>query len=128
MCGSTRFADLMAVLSWEMEKLGYIVLRVNFVPDWYVNKSGMAESSHIADQQGLKEELDTLHFRKIDLADKVYVCDFMGYIGESTRNELNYALETEKPVMYLNLGVNNEFSEMANRMADWFTEAHGITE
>lgn len=54
----------MAAISWEFEKLGKIVLRVNYVPQWHVDKSGLKEQAHLAEQQGLKRELDQLHFRK----------------------------------------------------------------
>ncbi len=57
------------------------------------------------DSQGsdpeVKRQLDELHFRKIDLADTVFVCNVGGYIGESTRNEIDYAVRTGKPIQYL---------------------------
>lgn len=39
----------------------------------------------------IKAMLDWLHFRKIDLADEVLILNVDGYIGESTRRELEYA-------------------------------------
>jgi len=36
--------------------------------------------------------------RKIDLADNVFVMNIGGYIGESTRSEINYAEKTGKPI------------------------------
>jgi len=109
-CGSSRFADLMAVISWEYEKIGKIVLRVNFLPEWYTKMEGWTESSHGAEQSNLKQELDNLHFRKIDISDKVYVCNYDGYIGESTTNEINYAKNMGKPIIYLE-GKTNEMTE-----------------
>lgn len=44
--------------------------------------------------------LDTLHLQKIDLADEVLVVNPGGYIGDSTRREINYALSHGKPVRY----------------------------
>ena len=124
MCGSSRFADLMACISWEYEKLGKIVLRVNFVPDWYVQKEGWTESAHGAEQAGLKEVLDNLHCRKIDLSDKVFVCDYNGYIGESTRNEIEYARKAGKPIYYLELGTRDEeINDTAMKLARWWTDA-----
>jgi hypothetical protein len=38
-----------------------------------------------------KEALDTLYLTKIDLADEILVLNVGGYIGESTRREIEYA-------------------------------------
>lgn len=48
-----------------------------------------------------KQKADDLHKRKIDLCDRVVVLNVGGYIGESTRSEINYALEIGKQVSYL---------------------------
>jgi len=45
--------------------------------------------------------LDELHLRKIDLADEVFVLNVDGYIGESTRKEIEYAEAHGKPIRYL---------------------------
>jgi hypothetical protein len=42
--------------------------------------------------------LDTLHLRKIDLADEVLVVNPGAYIGDSTRREIAYARSLGKPV------------------------------
>jgi hypothetical protein len=48
-----------------------------------------------------KEMLDDMHLRKIDLADEIFVINKNSYIGPSTRNEIQYALKTNKLVRYL---------------------------
>ncbi len=45
-----------------------------------------------------KAVLDALHLRKIDLADRVLVVNPGGYVGESTRREIDYARAAGKPV------------------------------
>ena len=45
--------------------------------------------------------LDDMHKRKIDMADAIYVINKDGYIGASTRNEIQYALRTGKHVIYM---------------------------
>ena len=45
--------------------------------------------------------LDDIHKRKIDMADAIYVINRGGYIGESTKSEIKYALEHNKPVMLM---------------------------
>ena len=47
-----------------------------------------------------KEALDELHKRKIDLADEVLVINQDGYIGSSTRSEVQYAAKTGKPIRW----------------------------
>jgi len=48
-----------------------------------------------------KEMLDDMHKRKIDMADGIYVINVGGYIGESTRSEIEYAKALGKSVDYL---------------------------
>jgi hypothetical protein len=48
-----------------------------------------------------KVALDQLHKRKIDLADYVHVVsDATGYLGASTRGEIEYAITFGKPVEF----------------------------
>lgn len=51
--------------------------------------------------EGTKEMLDNMHKRKIDMADSIYVINVGGYIGESTRSEIAYAIKNGKKVEYL---------------------------
>ena len=50
---------------------------------------------------GTKEMLDDMHLRKIDLADEIFDINVGGYIGESTRREIEYAENTGKKINYL---------------------------
>lgn len=97
LCGSTRFMDAFHAAGWEFTLKGYIVLSVG------VCKHGDKDGAHGAEALGpdVVERLDTLHFRKIDLADSVFVLNVDGYIGESTRSEINYAESIGKPITYL---------------------------
>ena len=45
--------------------------------------------------------LDDMHKRKIDMADEIYVINVGGYIGESTKSEIEYAKKHGKKVNYL---------------------------
>ncbi|HUX01555.1 MAG TPA: hypothetical protein VMY35_11305 [Phycisphaerae bacterium] len=101
LCGSTRFADQHAILRWELEKQGAIVLMINYLPAWYAEEQGWRGHHHFGEAAGVKEQLDELHLRKIDLADKVLVVNVDGYIGDSTRREIEYAEKTGKSVEYL---------------------------
>lgn len=56
-----------------------------------------------------KEMLDDMHKRKIDMADGIYVINCGGYIGESTRSEIEYALAQGKTVRYLEEQETSEY-------------------
>lgn len=45
--------------------------------------------------------LDDMHKRKIDMADEIFVINVDGYIGSSTRSEIEYAETHNKNVNYL---------------------------
>ncbi len=97
LCGSTRFAQWFMIKRWELEKQGIITFGINILPDNYFAEG----NSHGAEQEGIKEILDELHKRKIDLSDEVFVLNVGGYIGESTRSEIDYAIKNGKPVNFL---------------------------
>jgi Lar family restriction alleviation protein len=97
LCGSTRFTGHMLVKQWELTKQGCITLSWCALPEGYFSGDG----THGAEQEGIKEEMDELHKRKIDLADEVLVLNIGGYIGESTRSEIEYAVGHGKPVDYV---------------------------
>jgi len=96
-CGSTRFTREMMLLMWDFAKRGIIALGWCVLPEGYFDGDGV----HGAELEGCKEQLDSLHRRKIDLADQVLVLNIGGYIGESTRDEIAYAKSIGKPVAYL---------------------------
>ena len=45
--------------------------------------------------------LDEMHKQKINMSDEIYVINVGGYIGESTKNEIEYAKEKGKRISYL---------------------------
>lgn len=77
--------------------MGFIALGLHLLP---ANYPGVAPD-HQAEAEGVKEHFDNLHLRKIDLADEVFVVNKNGYIGESTKREILYALKHRKPIKYL---------------------------
>ena len=87
----------MAILGWELEKQGAIVLGLHLLPQSYPK----VVADHQAEAEGLKEQMDELHLRKIDLCDEVLVINVDGYVGESTKNEIEYAEKAGKPIEYL---------------------------
>lgn len=51
--------------------------------------------------ENIKKMLDDMHKRKIDMADEIFVINKNGYIGSSTKSEIEYALKTNKKVNYM---------------------------
>jgi hypothetical protein len=92
LCGSTRFMKHFFDEGWKETLKGHIVLSVGIVT------TGPQDD---AEYFGVKEMLDELHLRKIDLADEVLVLNVGGYIGESTRREVEYAEKLGMPIRYL---------------------------
>ncbi len=50
---------------------------------------------------GIKEMLDDMHKRKIDMAYKIFVINKNGYIGSSTKSEIEYVIKKGKKVYYM---------------------------
>ena len=88
LCGSTRFKN-------EYEKWNRHFTLRNFV----VLSCGVFNSPDITKEQ--KEDLDRLHLEKIRISDYVFIINKGGYIGESTRKEIEYAERLGKEILYL---------------------------
>ena len=92
LCGSTRFKEQFLEVQKRLTLEGNIVISVGLF-----GHSGDAEVWI----PGTKEMLDDMHRRKIDMADAIYVINVGGYVGESTRSEIEYAKSQGKEVMFL---------------------------
>lgn len=92
LCGSTRFKDAFMEAQKRLTLEGNIVISVGLF-----GHSGDDE----AWTKGTKEMLDNMHKRKIDMADAIFVVNVGGYIGESTRSEIEYARQNGKRITYL---------------------------
>lgn len=93
LCGSTKFKYNFIRANFELTMQGIIVLTVG----WFTH----SDLERYLPTNEEKTALDELHLRKIDLADEVKVINVNGYIGESTRREIEYAKKHGKPVSYL---------------------------
>lgn len=92
LCGSTTFKKLFFEVAKKFTLKGYIVI----MPVMFSHSEG--NNTHKID----KNFLDELHKAKIANADLIYVINQNGYIGDSTRSEIEWAEALGKPIEYLN--------------------------
>jgi len=91
LCGSTRYKEQFDLVNKELTLAGHIVLSCGC---WgHVDPDPRIEER--------KELLDQVHMGKINLSDAIYVINPEGYIGKSTRSEIDYAIKQGKKVFYL---------------------------
>lgn len=92
LCGSTRFKEQFIEMQKKLTLEGNIVISVGAF-------------GHCGDNEvwteGTKAMLDRMHLAKIDLADEIFVINVGNYIGDSTRNEIEYAKSKGKKVRFL---------------------------
>lgn len=91
-CGSLKFQKEMMEITEKMELEGNCMLSVV-----YPTKE---------DKDAYTEEelsmLDKMHKEKIKLSDAVFIVNVNGYIGSSTKSEIEFAKSLGKEVIYYN--------------------------
>lgn len=96
-CGSTRFIELMAACSWQLQKMEDAIVHAPILlPGWYPN----VQPDHMAEHEEMREKFDKLHIEKIDMSQEVFVVNFDNYVGLSTRNEVIYSIQNGKVVRW----------------------------
>lgn len=99
LCGSTKFKEDFLREQKRLSLEGNIVISVGLF-------------GHSGDDEvwcaGTKEMLDDMHKRKIDMADEIYVINKNGYIGTSTKSEIEYAKKTNKKVNFMEPNIRGE--------------------
>jgi hypothetical protein len=93
LCGSTRFPEAFEYWNAQLTLAGNIVYSVALMPR-HSNLKGL-----LTEQE--KQQLDEIHLRKIDNSDAIFVIDVGGYLGQSTKGEIEYALSNGKGVYKL---------------------------
>jgi hypothetical protein len=95
LCGSSRFEQEFHEWNEKLTLTGHVVYGLAVYPsfhdgnkDWY----GIEQ----------KQTLDLVHLAKIDNSDAIVVINVNGYIGESTRREIEWARVRAKTVYYTN--------------------------
>lgn len=91
LCGSTKFKDDFMRVAEDLEFKGNLV----------INLAAFSHSGGKVPSEEDKKMFDLIHRQKIDMSDMIYVINKNGYIGESTRSEIEYAKEHGKEVLYM---------------------------
>ena len=99
LCGSTRFKKEFIEIQKRLTLEGNIVISVG--PFGHSGDHEVWESMDEGTLTKTKEMLDDMHKRKIDMADSIFVINVGGYIGDSTKSEIEYAKAHGKTVDYL---------------------------
>ena len=86
LCGSTKFKEDFEREQKRLTLEGNIVLSLVFF-----GHSG----DSVSWDKDVNIMLKDMHFAKIDMSDEIFVINKGGYIGESTKNEINYAKNKE---------------------------------
>ena len=94
LCGSTRFKDEFLEVQKQLTLEGNIVISVGL----FGHADG--EFGNVITSE-IKVMLDDIHKRKSDMSDEIYVINKAGYIGESTKGEIEYAIKAGKKINYL---------------------------
>lgn len=92
LCGSTRFKEDFERVNKQLTLAGNIVISVGCF--------GHSGDNEVWSED-TKEMLDDMHKRKIDMADAIYVINKDGYIGSSTRSEIQYAMRLGKQIIFM---------------------------
>ncbi len=91
LCGSIKFKDEFLKVQEKLTLDGNIVFTPNFF------NSIKKEEINL----DTKKMLDEMHKQKIDMSNEIYVINLGGYIGESTKSEIEYAKMKGKKINYL---------------------------
>lgn len=90
LCGSTRFKDEFMAVQKKLTLEGNIVISLGV----------FAHSGDIISNEE-KIMLGEMHKRKIDMSDEIFVINVDGYIGDSTRSEIEYAKLCGKKIRFM---------------------------
>lgn len=90
LCGSTKFKEQFEKANAYLTLQGNIVLSLGFFEQ--------SEGIKITEEQA--ELFEQMHYEKINMSDEIFVIDVNGYIGNSTRKEIEYAKLHGKLIRY----------------------------
>ncbi len=101
LCGSSRFPEAFNIVNAHLSLCGHIVISLGLFGHADEPRGARFLTSDGDESTSEKRNLDQLHLRKIDLADAIFVVNVGGYIGSSTKREIEYARAHGKQVEWL---------------------------
>ena len=90
-CGSMKFIKEMIEISEKVELQGNVVLMPIYNPS-RPNKDSFTNKEILI--------LDKMHRERIKLSDAILVVNVEGYIGSSTKSEIEFAKSLNKEILY----------------------------
>ena len=89
LCGSSKFKNEFIEIQKKLSLKGYLVLSLGLF-------------GHSGDKEAWdkKDLLDKVHKQKIDMSSSIFVIDVNGYVGNSTKKEIEYAKLKKKKIYY----------------------------
>lgn len=90
LCGSTKFKEQFEKVNTYLTLQGNIVISLGF----------FEQSEGIELTQEQAELFEKIHYEKINMSDEIFVIDVNGYIGNSTKKEIEYAKQHGKSIRY----------------------------
>ena len=88
-CGSLKFQNEIMEVAEKLNKTGVCVL----TPVYPYNKELKLSDSDI-------DNMKKAHFKRIELSDSIFVVNVNGYVGESTKKEIEFVKEKGKEIIY----------------------------
>lgn len=99
LCGSTRFKEEFELMAMSLIDKG-----------WFVRSVEVYDEHRILNiSKEYETYLEEVHLHKIDICRAIFVIDKNGYIGESTRAEIQYAYSLDKDIWYMS---NNDMPDL----------------
>ena len=89
LCGSMQFKNKMIEIAAKLELEGNIVIQCIYFPQNKILSNFELEL------------LSKLHYKKIEISDAFYIVNGDGYIGEATKNEIEYTRSLNKEILSL---------------------------
>lgn len=101
LCGSSRFPEAFHLVNAHLSMQGHVVISLGLFGHADEPRGARFLTSDGDESTPEKVALDQLHFRKIDMADAIFVVNVGGYVGSSTKREIAYAEANGKAVEWL---------------------------
>jgi len=89
LCGSMRFSKEMMDIATKLELEGNVVIQCVY----FQNNEKLTDYDI--------QLLSKLHYKKIEISDAIYVVNINGYIGDATKQEIEYARTLNKEILSL---------------------------